>query len=141
MLCQDIMKRDVECLSPDDHAVAAARKMRDHNVGFLPICDKTAKVLGTITDRDLAVRLVADNRSATTAVKDLMSPGVIACDAKDDIRKAEELMGKSQKSRIMCLEDAGRLVGVISLSDIAQHEKGSRAARTMKQVTEREAHA
>jgi CBS domain-containing protein len=98
------------------------------------------QVLGTITDRDIAIRLVAESRPATTPVNDLMTREIVACKPTDDIRKAEQLMGTQQKSRIMCLDDAGRLVGVISLSDIAQREKGDWAARTMKQVTEREAH-
>jgi CBS domain-containing protein len=140
MLCKEIMKHNVECISPEESTEFAAQKMRDQNVGFLPICDETMKVLGTITDRDIAIRLVAENLPATTPVEEVMTPDVVACKSTDDVRKVEQLMGKHQKSRIMCLDDAGHLVGVISLSDIAQHERGARAAQTMRQVTEREAH-
>lgn len=140
MLCEELMKRGVECLSPNETAQVAARRMRDTNIGFLPICDPTGKVLGTLTDRDIAVRLVADSRPLTTAVTDLMTRDVVACRPKDDIRRAEQLMSQHHKSRIVCLDDSGRLVGVISLSDIAQREDDAHAAETMRHVTEREVH-
>ena len=59
----------------------------------------------------------------------------------DDLRTAEELMGKHQKSRIMCVDSDGRIVGMISLSDIAQKEKGTRASQTLRKVSQREARA
>jgi CBS domain-containing protein len=139
MLCQEIMKRNVECISPDESAVLAAQKMRDQNIGFLPICDDDMSVLGTITDRDIAIRLVAEGLPGSTPVEEVMTPEVVACKPSDDVRKVEQLMGRHQKSRIMCLDDDGHLIGVVSLSDIAQHE-GKRAVETMRQVTDREAH-
>jgi CBS domain-containing protein len=95
------------------------------------------KVLGTVTDRDIAIRLVAERRDAGTAVDQIMTREVIACRPEDDIRDAEDLMGKHRKSRIMCVDDGGRLVGVISLSDIAEVD-GSRAATTLNRVSQRE---
>jgi CBS domain-containing protein len=133
------MKQTVLSLLPSETAVAAARKMRDGNVGFLPVCDKSMRVLGTITDRDIVLRLVANRRSSRTRVWELMSHQVIACGPHDDLSTAEELMGEHQKSRIMCVDEDGRLLGVISLSDIAQCERGARAAATMRMVTHREA--
>lgn len=141
MRCEHIMKRNVECVSPSDTAQAAAMRMRDENIGFLPVCEKDMKVLGTITDRDLAIRILAEGRPAATSVRDVMSDEVIACRPEDDLRRAEELMGRHQKSRIMCVNENGVLAGVISLSDIAQQEKASRAAATMRSVSQREAHA
>ena len=138
MLCEEIMKRDIECLSAEDTAQTAARKMREANVGFLPICDKANKVLGTLTDRDIAIRMVADAKPATTVVSDLMTRDIVSCRPKDDIRKAEQLMGNKQKSRILCTDESGKLVGIISLSDIAQRDTGG-VAQTMRAVTEREA--
>src|SRR5262249_47263149 len=58
MRCEEIMKRDIECVSPKTSASEAARRMRDQNVGFLPVCQPEKKVVGTVTDRDIAVRLV-----------------------------------------------------------------------------------
>ena len=141
MRCEEIMKKDVECVSPQDTVQAAAKRMRDENIGFLPVCDQSKKVQGTITDRDLTIRLLADGRPATTQVKDVMTREVVAIRPQDDLRKAEELMSKNHKSRIMCVDEGGRLVGVISLSDIAQREEAGRAAQTLRNVSEREAHA
>jgi predicted transcriptional regulator len=74
-------------------------------------------------------------------VEQLMSRQIISCSPKDDIGLAQELMVANHKSRIVCVNDAGRLVGVISLPDIAQHEDGARAAETPRQVAEREIRA
>jgi CBS domain-containing protein len=139
MRCEEIMKKDVECVSPQDTVQAAAKRLRDENIGFLPVCDQSKKVQGTITDRDLAIRVLADARPATTQVKDVMTRESIACRPEDDLKKAEELMTKNHKSRIMCMDQNGRLVGVISLSDIALREEAGRAAQTMRGVSEREA--
>ena len=141
MRCEHIMKRNVECVSPGDSVQTAAMRMRDQNIGFLPVCEKDMKVLGTITDRDLAIRILAEGRPAATSVHDVMTDEVIACRPEDELRRAEELMGRHHKSRIMCVDGNGVLAGVISLSDIAQQDKASRAAQTMRGVTEREARA
>ena len=139
MRCEEIMKREVEYVQPTDPVQVAARRMRDANVGFLPVCDSSRKVLGAITDRDIALRIVADGRPPTTAIGDVMTREVVACAPGDDMRRAEELMGKQHKSRMIVADEDWRLLGVISLSDIAQVEDASRASQTMKQVTEREA--
>jgi len=137
MLCEDIMKTDVESVSPVDTIQDAARKMRDDNVGFLPVCDESRQVLGTITDRDIAIRAVADAQPVTTPVEDIMTGEVVACSPKDTIDTALQLMAENHKSRIMCLDEEGRLIGVISLSDIAQLVGD--ASETLRQVTDREA--
>lgn len=139
MRCEDIMKKDVKCLAPQDSAQTAARAMRGENIGFLPVCDPSMKVLGTITDRDLAVRILADGREPKTPVEDVMTREVVACRAKDDLSRAEALMAENHKGRCMCTDDAGRLVGVISLSDVAKRDDPKRAGETMRGVSEREA--
>ncbi len=139
MRCQEIMKQDLECISPRDTVEEAAQRMRDENIGFLPVCDDSKKVLGTLTDRDVAVRVVAARKPASTTVEDVMTREVIACKPKDDIRDAEQAMAEHRKSRIVCCDDDGVLVGVISLSDIVRHEGARRATSTLMQVSEREA--
>ena len=141
MRLEEIMKRDVECVSPKDTVRAAAEKMRDENIGFLPVCDESKKVLGAVTDRDLAIRVLANGAPPTQRVEEVMTREVVACRPSDDLQKAQELMGKSQKSRIMCVDDGGRLIGVISLSDVAQHGEGSKASQTLRQVSDRETRA
>ena len=112
--------------------------MRDRNIGFLPVCDDGMLVLGTVTDRDIALHIVADLLSPGTPVEQVMTREVVACYPEDDIELARELMAEHRKSRIMCLDDDGALLGVISLSDIAKLE-GDGAARTHRAVSRREA--
>jgi len=141
MLCKELMKTEIECVSPADTVQDAAARMRDENLGFLPVCDQSKKVLGTITDRDIAIRIVASAKDPTTLIEDVMTREVVSCRPEDDLQRAQQLMAKNHKSRIMCLDKSGRLVGVISLSDVAQHEEGARAADTLRQVSERELRA
>jgi CBS domain-containing protein len=139
MRCEKIMKTNVQCLSPDATAVDAARRMRDENIGFLPICNTEGRVLGTVTDRDLVLRAVAEGKGGDTRVSDLMTTEVVSCSPQESLGAAEKLMAENHKSRIVCVDDERKPVGVISLSDIAKHERGTRATRTLRAVTEREA--
>jgi CBS domain-containing protein len=138
MRCEDIMKRDVECVGTQDTVQDAARRMREANVGFLPVCDSGNKVLGTVTDRDLAIRVLAEGKASTAPVGEVMSREVIACRPGDDLSRAEDLLAAHKKSRIICTDESGRLAGVISLSDVAQYDQ-ERIGVTMREVTEREA--
>src|SRR5262245_39297718 len=122
MLCADVMKTEVECISPSETVEAAARRMKDKGIGFMPVCADANDILGTITDRDIAVRVVAEGLSGDSLVESVMTREVVSCRATDDIKQAERLMGSEQKSRILCVDDDGALVGVISLSDIAQRD-------------------
>lgn len=139
MRCEEVMKSSVEYLGPEEPVELAAVRMRDCNIGFLPICDASGRVLGAITDRDIAIRLVAEGRPGSLPVRDIMSREVVSCRPEDDLRTAEQIMAKKQKSRMLCVDEQGRLVGVISLSDIAQRDSGAQAWRTLRQVSEREA--
>ncbi len=141
MRCEQIMKSTVECVTEQDNVQAAARKMRDQNVGFLPVCHDGKKVIGTITDRDIVVRACAEDRPASaTRIGDVMTRQVVSCRPQDEVDKAEQLMSQHHKSRILCIDDSGKLAGVISLSDIAQHQADA-GGQTLKNVTSREAHA
>ncbi len=141
MRCEEIMKREPACISPSVSAGEAARRMRNDNIGFLPVCEADKRVLGTLTDRDIAIRLVAENKSADTPVEEIMTREVIAARPSDDILQAEQLMAKHHKSRMLCIDEQERLVGVISLSDIAHHESGTRSADTLREITTREVRA
>lgn len=138
MRCSEIMKSNVSCLMPTDSVRDAAKVMRDLKVGFLPVCDAEKTVLGTITDRDLAIRILAEGKDPMTEVSDCMSHEVISCSPEDDVKRAQELMAKNRKSRIMCLDKNKHLVGVISLSDIAMLSDSAEASKTLRSVAERE---
>ena len=138
MLCRDVMKTDVRCATAQTTVAQAAALMRDEEIGFLPICDEMRNVIGTLTDRDIAIRVVAENQSANQSAELFMSPAVVTCLSDEDLSTAQELMSEMQVSRIVCTSEDGQLEGVISLSDIAQVD-GARAAATLRSVTEREA--
>jgi CBS domain-containing protein len=138
MLCKDIMNPDVECVSARTSVREAACRMRDRNIGFLPVCDEFMHAIGAVTDRDITIRIVANEQKLTMPVEAAMSPDVIACLPEDDLNFARELMALHHKSRIMCVSREGRLEGVISLSDIAQFDASAGAA-TLRQVSGREA--
>ena len=141
MQCKEIMKESVECLEPQHTVEEAARKMKEGNIGFLPICDANKKVLGTLTDRDIAVRVVAEKKNPATPVGDIMTKDVVACKPGDDLEKAEDLMGTHHKSRMLVLNDDGSLAGIISLSDVAQADTSQRAIDTLRKVSSREVQA
>lgn len=139
MRCEQIMKTNIEHLSPSDTVQTAAQKMRDREIGFLPVCDEQGHVLGVLTDRDITIRMVAeDERASNVKVDSIMSKELVACQKEHSLRDAQKLMIENQKSRICCIDDDGKLVGVISLSDIAQHEEPGHASETLKHVSSRE---
>lgn len=139
--CRDLMKADVECCEPDHTAQCAAQEMRDGNLGFVPVCDASKHVLGVVTDRDLAIRLVADNLPSTTKVSQIMTREVVGVRPTDSLIRARELMTSRKKSRLLVLDADDRLVGVISLSDLAQAAGDAEAAGALRGISSREARA
>ncbi len=138
MLCKDIMRRPVEFATKGETVRAAARKMRDANIGFLPVCETSGRVLGVITDRDIVVRMCAEGGAPIdTRVEDVMTKRVISCKPTDDLHVVEGLMTDYQTARVIVATDDGRLAGVVSLSDIAQHASGE-AVDTLRRVAMRE---
>jgi CBS domain-containing protein len=140
MLCRDIMKSPVKTLSTQARIAEAAILMRDERIGFVPLCDETGKVVGTLTDRDIAVRVVAERESLDQPIERFMTPDVVSCQPDDEVGIAQDLMSDLQVSRIVCLNDHGGLEGVISLSDIAQLGQSADASTTLQSVSAREVH-
>lgn len=137
MRCSEIMKTDIECASPQTTVRDAARKMRDQGIGFLPVCDETMRPVGTLTDRDIAVRAVAEGVSYSAPVEACMTSEVVDCRPSDSIEDARELMEQHQVSRIICTSREGRIEGIISLSDIVDVDEDS-GAQTLRRVSQRE---
>lgn len=137
MRCEEIMKRHVHRLRPADTLRTAAQKMREHGVGFLPVCDEGGRVVGVVTDRDLVLRACADERPMTTSVEAVMSTDVVSCRPSHGVRHAEALMREHRKSRIVVVGDHGALEGILSLSDVAQYETRAHTADTLAAISER----
>ena len=140
MRCEQIMKRSVKYASDRDSVHSVAMLMRDQNIGFVPVCDMDGKVVGVVTDRDIVVRLGAERGSFDAPVTSIMTRELVTCMAKDNVSFAETRMRDRQKSRILCIDDRGKPVGVISLSDLAQRRRAGRIGRVLRALTTREAH-
>jgi CBS domain-containing protein len=140
MRCEEVMTREVESLKSTDTVAEAARRMSELDVGFLPVCRSDGAPLGTLTDRDIVLRVVAQHRAYTTQVQDVMTPDVVSCRPDDDVTRAEQLMRLNQVSRILCMDDDGQIAGVISLADISQYEVDTEAGKLLAEVKGSEAH-
>lgn len=140
MLCADLMTTDVSCVPANELVRDAAEKMRDKGIGFLPVCDAEGVVIGVVTDRDLAVRALADGLETTARVEDVMSRDIVALSPLDDVRRAEQLMAERQIQRILVTDDEEHLQGVISLSDIARGDDDAHVAWTVRSIAGRSAH-
>ncbi len=132
MKAKEIMTKDPDCLRGDDTARHAAQVMRDRDCGCVPVVDDAGKVVGIVTDRDLAVRGIASGKDPSTKLNDLMTPMATCCGPDDDLRDIEQKMAELQVRRIPIVDSAGRCVGIISQADIAL------AASRDTRVTERE---
>jgi len=120
MLIKGIMTMGVECVRPDDSLVKAAEKMRDFDVGVLPVCGMGERLVGMITDRDIIVRAISQAYDpASTAVRDVMTPDIVFCFEDQDVQDAVELMKDKQIRRLLVLDNDKKLVGIISLGDLA----------------------
>ena len=134
--CRDAMQVGVVFVSPDDDVQLAANKMRLHDIGFLPVVDAEHRPIGALTDRDIAIRAVADDKPGTTPVTDVMTMDAVCVSADADLAVAEALMARTQKSRVMCVDDDGRLVGIVSLSDIPGLESARKSAALFAKITD-----
>ena len=119
MQLREVMTRHIENIEPQANLADAAAKMKSLDVGALPVCDND-KLVGMLTDRDIAVRAVADGCDPTkTCVSDAMSPGAVWCYEDDDIREAARIMQEKQIRRLVVFDRNKRAVGIVSLGDIA----------------------
>jgi CBS domain-containing protein len=136
MLCRDVMSKDVAVCRETDTVDHCARVMRDRNVGFLPVVDARGLVNGLVTDRDLTVRVLAEDLSLATPVGTVMTRDVRVCRSTDPLRTAERHMAEVKRSRLVVVDAAGRCVGVISLSDVAEADTRAHAGHLLYEVTQ-----
>ena len=131
----EIMTRSVAVVQQDDSLQQAAQKMKTLNVGSLPVCDGDAMV-GVVTDRDIAVRGVAAGMvPQESRVSDVMTADVRWCSESDGVEQAMELMGEAQVRRLAVLDENRKIVGVISLGDLATRQSAHTDA-TLREISE-----
>jgi CBS domain-containing protein len=143
MRAADIMTENPEVVTPDATLADAARKMRDLDVGIIPVVESEGnrRLRGVITDRDITIRAVAEGRDATsTRVSDVMTTGVETCNKNDSVQDVLQLMEREQVRRVPITDREGRLVGIIAQADVAtdlDSELGSRrVADTLERISE-----
>ena len=115
-----IMSSDVIQITPDTTVSQAAEAMRTHDVGILPVCDENNQMMGIVTDRDIVVRLM--NKSgdwSQTTIRGAITPEVVCVSPDTDCEIAADIMAEEKIRRLPVVNDDGRLVGMLSLGDLA----------------------
>ena len=136
MQLKEIITHPVETVEPDASLFDAAKSMLVRDLGWLPVSD-AGKVVGIITDRDIAIRAVAAGLDPQkTTVDAIMSRSVFACSVDGTIEEACQMMEDEQVRRLVVLDENDQLAGVVSLADLAQHNRGSESSEVLQKVSE-----
>jgi CBS domain-containing protein len=129
------MSRDVRVTGPQDTIRDAAKIMAEFDIGALPVADQD-RLIGMITDRDIVVRGVAQGCGVDATVADVMSPEVLYCFEDEELEDVSQNMGDVQVRRLPVINREKRLVGIISLGDLARSENPTKVGETVSQVSE-----
>lgn len=137
MRVKQIMTRDPAHCTPDTTAQEAAILMRDNDCGSIPVVESLTsnRLIGTVTDRDLAVRGLANGHGPDTAVGDLMTPEPITCVPEDEVEDLRQVMVEQQVRRVPVVDADGVLVGIVAQADIAR-EEGAASDREVGRIVE-----
>ena len=137
MEVRDLMNASVVSVEPTSSAALAARLISRHNVGALPVCSEDKRLRGMITDRDIVLRCVAaEEDPAQTMVRDIMTRNCATVAPGDDCREATRLMAAQQVRRLPVVE-GGKVVGMISLGDLAKSRRfDMEAAQALSEISE-----
>ena len=136
MLVSEVMSRQVISMSTDEPCTRAARLISRYNIGAVPVCGENGRLRGIVTDRDIVLRCVAsENDPDLTPVKEIMSRCVLSVSPESSVTEAADIMSKGQIRRLPVVSK-GKLVGVISLSDISRcPECGSAASDAFAKIS------
>lgn len=128
MKISEIMSRSVVSIEQHEPVSAAAKLLKQRNVGVLPVCDAQQRLRGIVTDRDIVTRCVAAEADPkTTPVSEIMSRGILTISPLEEVNAAVAMMGQEQVRRLPVLDD-GRLVGMVTLCDMARESRCSMEA-------------
>jgi CBS domain-containing protein len=131
----DSMTSNPCAIEADKPVSYAAKMMRDEDVGFAPVVEGD-RLIGTLTDRDIAVRVVAEGRDpAETLVRDVATNNLITVDPEDDLDEAMKLMARHQVRRLAVVQ-GGRLVGVVAQADVARDAKPKATGEVVEEISE-----
>ncbi|MDL4841290.1 CBS domain-containing protein [Aquibacillus rhizosphaerae] len=134
---KDIMSTNLTFCTADDTINEAANKMKDKNVGTIPVCGSNRELLGMVTDRDLVIRGYANQKEGSSKIQEVMSDKLISVSPDATVQEASELMAEHQIRRLPIV-DNGELVGIVALGDLALDEKSNEAAgHALEEISER----
>ena len=142
--CHEVMTKDPVCCLPDDSVAKAAEMMKSENIGSIPVIEneQSRKLVGIVTDRDLALKIVAGALDAkSTKVETVMTRKVEICLADDDLQKALDVMAEHQLRRIPVMDNDNKIVGIIAQADVAtrvyEPEKTAEMVKEISQANEK----
>lgn len=132
---RDIMSTDTITVSPQDSIVETAKKMRDNNIGFIPVVGND-RLEGVITDRDMVIRGFAEQKNASATVQEVMTKKLISCSPETTVDEAAKLMAQNKIRRLPVVE-GNRLIGVVAIADLAVRENfDDEAGEALSQISE-----
>jgi CBS domain-containing protein len=132
---RDVMTPNPSSLGAGSNAVEAARLMRDKDTGIIPIVEGD-KLIGAVTDRDIALRVVAEGKDPhTTTVGEIASRELVTIDLAQDLDEALRLMARHQVRRLPVVEEDGTLVGIVAQKDIAQHASDEQTGDVVEDIS------
>jgi CBS domain-containing protein len=132
---KEIMTKDCVTASPADTIFQTAKKMKDHDIGFIPIVEGK-KLIGVVTDRDLVIRGYAEQKDGSTQVKDVCSNATTSVGLDMDVEDAAKMMARQQIRRLLVV-DNGELAGVVAIGDLAVNEQhDEKAGKALSEISE-----
>jgi len=132
---RDAMTGNPRVIGRDSTVVEAAKMMREEDVGVVPIVDGD-KLVGTLTDRDIAIRVVAEGKDPnTTKAEEVASREIVTIDPQQDLDEALRLMARHQVRRLPVVEEDGKLVGIVAQADIAQHATDEQTGELVEEIS------
>ena len=124
MKISECMTQDVCFVKPDCNTYDAARIMCENHMGCIPVCNDEKNVVGILTDRDILLRAVACNKETkTTPVSEIMTTNVYTCNSEKEVTEAQNLMAQNQIRRVPVVDEANKVVGILTMGDLAKHDK------------------
>ena len=137
MLVKDLMTRKVSSCRPENNLAELAAVMWNDRCGALPILDGSGRVMGIITDRDVCIALGTRNiRASEVLVREVSLPGYIHCSPDNDVREALKTMATEEVSRLPVVDEAGQLVGILSIDDIVFRAGGGRSGLSDREIVD-----
>ena len=137
--CDELMTKDPVCCLPDSMVAHVAQLMKRENIGPIPVIEseQTRKLVGIVTDRDLALSIVAEGRDAnSTKVEAVMTRKVVTCRADDDVQKALDAMSEHQLRRIPVVDSDNKILGIIAQADVATRiNQPEKTAAIVKEIS------